>query len=92
MQTTGVGDASGKNYKRGLVPGYRNVWLSQNITSNIISLAWIAQRFKVTFSSENWNSFSVRTTKGIMFFIQHESGLYYRNVDKKTGWSMVNAV
>ena len=71
------GGASNKTYERGLVPGYRDVWLNRNSPANMINLSWEDKPFKVTFSSQNRNNFAVHTARGIIFFVQYESELYY---------------
>ena len=92
MQTTGVGRTSMETYERGLVPGYRDVWLNRDSPANILSLAQVKEKFRVMYDNENGNSFAVHTTKGIMLFIQHPSRLYYHDLAQKDQeWSMLNS-
>ena len=87
-----MGGKSTRTYKRGLVPGYRDVWLNRNSPANILSLARVKEKFRVTYDSKNGNSFAVHTTKGILLFIQHPSGLYYHDLAQKGDeWSMLNS-
>ena len=45
MQTTGVGGESKLTYKRGLVPGYRDICLNRDNPANILSLARVKDNF-----------------------------------------------
>ena len=92
MQTLGVGGKSDKTCKQGLVPSYKDILLNWNSPANILSLAQVAQCLKVVFNSKDGNGFPVHTAIVMIFFIQHESGLYYFDVRKKTGWSILNIV
>ncbi|KAL7559814.1 hypothetical protein ACA910_003978 [Epithemia clementina (nom. ined.)] len=78
--------------QQGILPGYANVWYHPQGIANILSLAQVKEKYKVTFDSSNGNEFHVFKPDGtIKHFVQAPSGLYYH--DTSTGnTTLVNTV
>ena len=49
--------------KRATVPDYGQVWFDENAITNVFSLANMANKYKVTFDSENGNAFIMHMPK-----------------------------
>jgi hypothetical protein len=72
--------------------GYGTVWYHPKSIANILSLKCVAEKYHVTFDSDNGGSFIVTKPDGTMFeFKQSPGGLYFMDTDKK-GTVMVNNV
>lgn len=80
----------------GDLPGYGTVWYHPNGIANILSLARVKERgYKVTYDSDNGNSFNVIKPDGTMrIFSQSDRGLYYMDTAaaNDNGLALVNTV
>ena len=73
MQTNLIGD----------LPGYGTVWFNKNGIANILSLANVKNKHKVTYDSANGNQFVVHKQDGsTRIFKQSSRRLYYLNIGK----------
>jgi hypothetical protein len=71
MSTSLVGD----------LPGYGEVWYHKNGIANILSLACMKKKHRVTYDSENGNSFQVwKSDRSMGEFQELPQGLYYLDV------------
>jgi hypothetical protein len=76
MSTSLVGD----------LPGYGEVWFHKNGIANILSLARVNEKYRVTYNSEGGNSFQVWKPDGTAReFHESPGGLYF--LDVSAGWS-----
>jgi hypothetical protein len=79
----------------GDLPGYGTVWYHPNGIANILSLARMKERgYKVTYDSDDDNSFKVLKPDGTMrIFSQSDRGLYYMDTaTNNDGLALVNTV
>jgi Zinc knuckle len=59
------------------VKGYGEVWFSEDAITNILSMANVTKKFRVTYDSQQDGSFVVHTPKGKILFTKHPDGLHY---------------
>jgi hypothetical protein len=76
----------------GDLPGYGEVWYHPNGIANILSLAWVKDRHRVTFDSTDGNQFVIHKSDGTSRkFHESRRGLYF--LDTKTaGTALVTTV
>ena len=71
---------------------YGTVWYHASGIANVLSLAKVKERFRVTFDSNKGNAFIVHKENGATRkFQQSKSGLYYSDM-KKNEILLVNTV
>eukprot|EP00957_Ditylum_brightwellii_P027054 2045695-Ditylum_brightwellii.AAC.1 len=76
----------------GDLPGFGTVWLYENGITNILTLALVRKRFRVTYDSDT-NKFHVyKPDGGIRIFKQSERGLYYTVMEDDPHSIFVNTV
>jgi hypothetical protein len=62
----------------GDLPGYGTVWYDPGGISNILSMSRASKKHRVSFDSEQGNTFLVTKPDGTNFeFIQSDAGFYY---------------
>eukprot|EP00957_Ditylum_brightwellii_P153027 11648703-Ditylum_brightwellii.AAC.1 len=61
----------------GDLPGFGTVWLYKNGIANILSLALVRKRFRVTYDSDTNEFYVHKPDGGTHIFKQSERGLYY---------------
>jgi hypothetical protein len=76
----------------GDLPGYGTVWYDPDGISNILSMSRVIQKYRVSFDSEQGNTFFVTKPDGTTFeFIQSGAGLYYLDTSNR-GVAIVSTV
>ncbi len=76
----------------GDLPGYGEVWYHPNGIANILSLARVKDKHRVTFDSAGGNKFVVHKTDGTTrSFLKSRRGLYFMNT-ATTSTTLVNTV
>jgi hypothetical protein len=76
----------------GDLPGYDEVWYHPNGIANILSLARVKDKHRVTFDSAGGNKFVVHKTDGTTrSFLKSQRGLYFMNT-ATTSSTLVNTV
>jgi hypothetical protein len=65
----------------GDLPGYGEVWFHKNGIANILALARVKEKYRVTYNSEGGNSFQVWKPDGTAReFHESPGGLYFLDV------------
>ena len=63
--------------------GYGTVWYCKDGTANVITLAQVKKKYRVTYNSGETNEFMVhKTNGGVKCFRESERGLYYLDTSK----------
>jgi hypothetical protein len=77
----------------GDLPGYGTVWYHRDGIANILSLARVTKKHRVTFDSHNGNSFTIHKPNNTQHtFKASEQGLYYLDTSQNQGLIMLNTV
>jgi hypothetical protein len=77
----------------GELPGYGTVWYHRDGIANILSLARVTKKHRVTFDSHNGNSFIIHKPNNTQHtFKESEHGLYYLDTSQSGGLIMLNTV
>ena len=77
----------------GELPGFGTVWYMPDGIANILSLSRVRKRYRVTFDSWDGNQFVVHKDDGSRrIFKEHMEGLYYLDVKREEGTSLVSTV
>jgi hypothetical protein len=72
---------------------YRTVWYHPDGIANVLSLAKVKSKFKVTYDSSDGNKFMVHKPNGHKLeFIESDSGLFYFDTTEDGGTMLVNTV
>lgn len=67
------------------MPGYGQVWYHPGGIANILSLARVKDKYRVTYDSTKGNQFQVHKADGsVRIFKESKKGLYYMEVGYKT--------
>ena len=67
----------------GDLKGYGTVWYSKDAIANILSLAKVEKRFKVTYNSTMATGFIVHTENRTIIFGKSNHGLFYHDTTNK---------
>ena len=81
--STNVGSKVNKTQVK--VPDYGTVWFDKDSIANIFPLTNLIKKYRVTFDSEQENTFVVYTSRGQMKFSGNKQGLYVFKPEYKTG-------
>jgi hypothetical protein len=77
----------------GDLQGYGTVWYHPEVIATILFLARVKEKYRVTFDSEDVNTFMVHKSDGTQRrFRQSDRGLHYLDTLVETGELMINTV
>ena len=75
------------------LPGYGTVWFDERAITNILSLSNVKKKRRIVYDSENGDTFEVINKNGDKLkFGPSEHGLYYYDLNKTEGFSMLQTV
>ena len=75
----------------GYLPGYGDVWFHKDAISNILSLANVSKKYRITYDSNTDNIFKVHKPDHIVNFYKSDSGLWYHDTTER-GVTLVDTV
>jgi hypothetical protein len=66
---------------KGDLPGYGTVWYNPKGMANILSLARVSEKYKITYDSESGQGFRIHKDDGsTLFFKRNHKGLFYMDM------------
>ena len=82
-KTLTIFSTGGKSFtdKIGDLPGFGTVWFHEKGIANILSLALVKRKYRVTYDSQNGNTFDVYINdQDVRKFYESDTGLYYSDM------------